>query len=294
MKKKWKITLVVCLAAAAVFTGVLVVQKMTKAHIAVKEPVLLYSGSLSPVEDFILLTAHRGLSGIAPENSIPAVELAGKSRFFALEFDIRLTKDDQWVVMHDENIRRMTNGKGKISDFSYDELLTFHLDNGAHIENYPNLKIPALGQMLEACIRADIVPMIEIKAEGTLSNAALNALFALLEAYKLTDSCILISFNHAVLQQLQERKPSVTYWYLLSVLDDTQLEICKATPDFRVAFDANHKSNTKQAIEKFAAAGLEFACWTVDDLALLEELYRTHGIKYFTSNRICPVYNAQS
>ena len=58
----------------------------------------------------IKLTAHRGFSGIAPENTLVAFEKAAEYGFYATECDVHLTKDGVWVIYHDDNIFRLTNG----------------------------------------------------------------------------------------------------------------------------------------------------------------------------------------
>ena len=86
----------------------------------------------------ITLTAHRGLSSLAPENTLPALELAGEYGYKYAEIDIQLTKDGMWVLSHDESIGRMTDGRGKISDYTYFELADFTINNGANYKNYDN------------------------------------------------------------------------------------------------------------------------------------------------------------
>ena len=56
------------------------------------------------------------------ENTVPAILAAGEKGYKYAEFDVRLTEDMVWVVSHDKKIDRMTNGKGKISDYTYFEL----------------------------------------------------------------------------------------------------------------------------------------------------------------------------
>ena len=74
--------------------------------------------------------AHRGYSNYAPENSIPAFELAGKIGFWGIETDICETSDGQFVCMHDDTLDRTTNGSGAISDYTLDDLSQFQIDYG--------------------------------------------------------------------------------------------------------------------------------------------------------------------
>lgn len=70
------------------------------------------------MEDVGLLIAHRGASTLAPENSIPAFQLAGEYGYWGAECDVSVTKDGIWVLMHDTSVDRTTNGRGAVSSFT--------------------------------------------------------------------------------------------------------------------------------------------------------------------------------
>ena len=92
--------------------------------------------------------AHRGYSNYAPENSIPAFELAGKIGFWGIETDICETSDGQFVCMHDDTLDRTTNGSGAISDYTLDDLSQFQIDYGNYLNTNENLKIPTLEEYI--------------------------------------------------------------------------------------------------------------------------------------------------
>lgn len=71
-----------------------------------------------------LLIAHRGLAGY-PENTYTAILAAIDAGYKAVECDIARTSDGVYVLSHDWTIDRCSNGKGKISEMTYDELLKF-------------------------------------------------------------------------------------------------------------------------------------------------------------------------
>lgn len=69
-----------------------------------------------------LIWAHRGASGYAPENTIPAFLLAAEMGTDEVELDVQLTRDGEAVVCHDESVDRTSNGAGFVKDFSLAEL----------------------------------------------------------------------------------------------------------------------------------------------------------------------------
>jgi len=71
--------------------------------------------------------AHRGVSGLMPENSLPAFGAALALGADEIELDVWLTKDGQLVVSHDVTLDRISNGTGKVSDYTLEELKKFNI-----------------------------------------------------------------------------------------------------------------------------------------------------------------------
>ena len=68
------------------------------------------------------IIAHRGGSAEAPENTLAAFRLAKENGAYGVEFDVDFTKDGRAVVIHDSTVDRTTNGKGLVSEFSFEEI----------------------------------------------------------------------------------------------------------------------------------------------------------------------------
>ena len=66
--------------------------------------------------------AHRGLSALTPENTLPAFAAALALGADEIEFDVRLTKDNRLVVSHDNTLERISDGEGKLCDHTLEEL----------------------------------------------------------------------------------------------------------------------------------------------------------------------------
>ncbi|MBL4676955.1 MAG: glycerophosphodiester phosphodiesterase family protein [Mucilaginibacter sp.] len=90
---------------------------------------LLTAGQLF-AQNKVMVTAHRGDWRNAPENSLRAFELATVMGVDIVELDLNITKDGTLVIMHDQTIDRTTNGKGKPSDYTLEEIKKFGLRNG--------------------------------------------------------------------------------------------------------------------------------------------------------------------
>lgn len=66
--------------------------------------------------------AHRGASGYAPENTIPAFKLAVEQKADGVELDVHLSSDSKLMVIHDETVDRTSNGTGRVVDMTCQEL----------------------------------------------------------------------------------------------------------------------------------------------------------------------------
>lgn len=103
-----------------------------------------------PNSKYVVVACHRGDWRNYPENSIPAIESIIRMGADIMELDLKLTKDSVLVLSHDKTIDRCTNGKGKVSDYTYEELMQFNLKR-AHGVTTENIKMPTLREALECC-----------------------------------------------------------------------------------------------------------------------------------------------
>lgn len=103
-----------------------------------------------PSSKHVVVVSHRGDWRNYPENSIPAIESVIRMGVDMVELDVKMTKDSVLVLMHDKTINRMTNGKGQVSDITYDSLMTFAMRR-AHNVVTDTIKVPTLRQALLCC-----------------------------------------------------------------------------------------------------------------------------------------------
>ena len=104
---------------------------------------------------------HRGASAYAPENTLPAFELAERLGADGIELDVQMTRDGECVVIHDERIERTGTGEGYIRDYTLEELRAFSFHN--RMEEYRGVKIPTLQEALELVKPGNMAVNIELK-----------------------------------------------------------------------------------------------------------------------------------
>lgn len=235
----------------------------------------------SLTEKEIFLTAHRGLSSVAPENTAASLEQAGKAGYYAAEFDIAPTSDGVWILMHDAKVDRMTNGEGEVSSFTYDEISKLKIDSGNGIENYPDEKIITLEEAISICRKYSMRPMIEIKGGEP------EDMRGLLNIVRMTDAenALIIDFNSDRIKEIRRLNSEIELWYLVSKGNEETVEFAKENGT-AIAF--NHKKLVNYGMIKSAKQeGITLAAWTVDFLPFMDIL-TSLGVNYITTNRILP------
>ena len=106
------------------------------------------------------LEAHRGLSDEMPENTMASFLAAaevGRPVYQGMESDVQMTSDSVLVMFHDSKVDRTTDGTGKVSSFTFEELRALDAGNGE--------KVPTLECYLDCCRQAGLIPYIELKSE---------------------------------------------------------------------------------------------------------------------------------
>lgn len=102
----------------------------------------------------IKVWAHRGASGYAPENTMDAFRKAIEMKADGIELDVHLTKDGEVVVIHDEVLDRVSDGTGRVQDFTCNELKKFNF-NKIHPE-YEKEEIPTLEEVYQLIKPTDL------------------------------------------------------------------------------------------------------------------------------------------
>lgn len=230
------------------------------------------------------LIAHRGLSSLYPQNTIPAFDGAAEYGFEAYELDVHTTKDGEWVVIHNDTVDDMTDGTGEVKSFTLREITELKIDNGNHIEDFENIGVPTLRESLDVCKRTGIVPVIEIK---NCDTAYLPSLKAIVDSYGLSDKAAIISFTKEYLEKYREIDKDIEILYLSHVPTKDDIDWC-AENNFGVNF--NHKNLYKcfSAIKYAKEKDLTIAAWTVDN-NVYADIMVLIGADYITTNKILPV-----
>jgi glycerophosphoryl diester phosphodiesterase len=153
------------------------------------------------------IIAHRGASGIAPENTMPAFEAAVAAKADYIELDVHLSKDNVVIVMHDYSVDRTTNGTGLIAELDSDYIET--LDAGEKFgAQFKGTKVPFLEEVIQT-INGRTKLLIEIKEKHGTNTGIEKEIVKLIKKHQAQEWCVVQSFNDESIKEVHLLFPEI-------------------------------------------------------------------------------------
>lgn len=157
--------------------------------------------------------AHRGASGYAPENTLEAFSLAAEMGADGIELDVQMTKDGELVVIHDEWIDRVSNGSGKVADYTLEELKQFHF-NKTKPEYEKICRIPTLREVFELLQNTELTINIELKTGVNFYPGIEKKVVELVHEMGWQNRILYSSFNHCSVLKVKKYDPNAEIAFL--------------------------------------------------------------------------------
>lgn len=228
------------------------------------------------------ILGHRGASHYAPENTLPAFELALDQGADGVELDVHLSKDGELIVMHDERIDRTTNGRGFIKDLTVEELK--RLDASCGMPGFAGSRVPTLREVYGLFRPTDKIINVEIKTDIIDYPGITGKLLALEDEMGMNGRIIYSSFNHYTVCELKAMRPEARIGLLY-------MSIFAAPWNYAVNLSAAalHPhfitlSKTPNMAEECNLRGIETNVWTVNESEWMEKLAKL-GVTSLITNR---------
>lgn len=231
------------------------------------------------LRDLTQYVGHRGNSSGCPENSLAAFK---NNAWKYAECDIWPTKDNQWVIMHDSTLDRMTNGSGYITSKTLNEIRNYHIDAGNNVQrtSMGDRVIPTLKEYLSICRSRNVIPVIEIKTNN-ISGTAYNTLVSDLNAYGYNASnMVFISFYAQPLKEMEKRFPGVEQMYLTGN-PNSDMNVARSVSS-NCGIDTTYNTVSQSTVNTFRNQGMTLGVWTVPNNLLAK--YRYLKVDYITLN----------
>lgn len=221
----------------------------------------------------VKIYAHRGYSGMYPENTMLAFRKAIEAGCDGIELDVHETKDGQLVIIHDEFVDRTTDGTGRVCDFTFEQLRRL---NAAKL--FPDVctfePVPSFDEYCEWISAYDKITDIEIKTDHVYYHDIEAKIWKCVCDHGIQDKLIFSSFNHVSLLKLKSLAPDAIVGALVEKENFVKVfpgYYCRTT-GFQYYHPALSMLNTEN-VNDCRDNGIGINVWTVNDMAGLEKAY---------------------
>ena len=226
---------------------------------------------------------HRGASTEAPENTLAANDLAFQQKADGIEVDVRLTKDNQLVCMHDKSAFRTAGKKNLIKESTLNQLKSLDVGKWKG-EKWSGEAIPSLHEVLSE-MPLDKKIYIEVK-EGI---ETIDPLIEDIQKNKLDPKYIsIISFHQEVVKRVKQAMESLTVNFLISFSSSKEFldeEVLLKLLEFNLdgVGAESHSRLSHNFVELISEKNKKVHVWTVDDINQAKK-YKEMGLSSITTN----------
>ena len=201
--------------------------------------------------------AHRGYVAKGVENSIEALEGAAEVGADYVEFDIILTKDNKFVVMHDYNLKRLAGLNKRVQDMNFDEVVGLTIKQGDYTS-----KIPSLEEFVNKAKELNMKLVIELKPHGAEPSNYIDILIGEIKRLKL-ENYKFMSLNSKVMEELETKVPNLETGYVIPLQFGN---FHHSNVDFFVIEDFSYRD---RLVEQARKENKQVFVWTINNPALI-------------------------
>ena len=201
--------------------------------------------------------AHRGYVAKGVENSIEALEGATEVGADYVEFDIILTKDNKFVVMHDYNLKRLAGLNKRVQDMNFNEVVGLTIKQGDFTS-----KIPSLEEFVNKAKELNMNLVIELKPHGAEPSNYIDILIGEIKRLKL-ENYKFMSLNSKVMEELETKVPNLETGYVIPLQFGN---FHHSNIDFFVIEDFSYRD---RLVEQARKENKQVFVWTINNPALI-------------------------
>ncbi len=167
----------------------------------------LYSNG---VNDNIKTIAHRGYVEKGVENSIEALEAAAEAGVDYVEMDVLMTKDNNFIVMHDYNLKRLAGINKKVQDMTYNELVGLPISQSGHTS-----KIPSFEEYVKRAKELNMKLVVELKPHGGEPNNYVDIFIEKVKELDIEKDYKYMSLDLKIMEELESKAPQLETGYII-------------------------------------------------------------------------------
>lgn len=213
------------------------------------------------------IIAHRCGGDLAMENSIAGLMAAKQCGCRAVEFDVMLTADGVPILMHDETLDRTTHITGRVADLTFAQIRA------------GDPRVPTLGEAIGESQRLGLWTNIELKpAMGHEEET--GAVVCRWLARNWNGNGVISSFSEKSALAGRQHLPHAAFALLCEALPEDWEARCTSLNAVSVHLDAARVDAATAG--KLGAAGVPWAAWTIDELAMADRIFDLGAAAIFT------------
>ena len=226
--------------------------------------------------------AHRGASGVSPENTNAAIEIAIQSGVDVVEIDVHGTSDGRVVVIHDANLNRTTDGRGFVKGKTLDQVR--QADAGHWYSSaFAGERVPLLEEAIEIT-RHRALLLIEIKGDFLTEK-----ILQIVDEMDASDHVFVQSFNPETIRRIRLLNPSIPTALIVGKLPSTPSRV-RARKMVRQVLEVGanaltlwHATLTPSFFEEMRKRAVAVWVWTVDEEIIMRDMVQM-GVQGIITN----------
>jgi len=224
----------------------------------------------------VLITAHRGASAMAPENTMAAMLAAIQAQADYAELDVQETKDGHVILLHDDNLQRTTTGTGFIWEKTLADLNGIDA-GGWKASEFAGEPIPLLSAVIEQ-VRGKLKLNIEIKINGHQQQIEPRVV-KIIEEFDFVEHCIVTSFDSAAIDKVKKLNPRIKVGLIFE-----EMPCCDLFHNQWEILSIQYRLINNDFIQNAHQVGKEIHVWTVDPPELMQQLIEA-GVDNIITNQ---------
>lgn len=246
---------------------------------------MLYQ-DFTPTPPIDQLIGHRGIAALAPENTMASFMLAASHNVSWVEFDVRLTKDNELIIFHDDTLERTTNGYGYVYEHTLRELLT--LDAGSWFSTaFAGEKIPVFGDVFSDLVHLGLQCNIEMKFPPQPSPSHIsmlaNRLGQILLKWPTGHPLPLVSsFEWEALALIRQQFPQIPIGFLTEQCTNEIIALVAKTSN--AALHCDYLSLTTGLLSRANSLDVPILAYTVNEASIADHLFSQQVFGLFSDN----------
>lgn len=214
---------------------------------------------------FLINYAHRGASEYAPENTLSSFYMGLAQGANGIETDVQKTKDGVLVLFHDDTVDRVSDGHGKLCDFTYEELKKLKIYGNNTCGFYD--RIVTLEEFLEKFSHYDIRFAIELKGPGVEEET-----LAAVKRFGIEEKTTYTSFQFSYIQKIKALDKTARVGYLTKNTSEEMVQDLLAIGGEEIAPFAG--DITEETVSYWRSLGLGVRAWGISGVAIMKQMCR--------------------